>query len=504
MSNMLKCPNPSCPYVFDPSQVPVGVVLSCPRCAMQFTLGAPAAAPPPPSTTAAYPPNPPQAPFPPTDPDFTGTGPLVRSPASRSSQKAAPGRGEKSRDRQPAAPDAPPEDEAPRNNFQVFAIAGVVAVLLAGAVLAVVFAFMRRGTTEAPDIALKLPDHNAGIEAPPPGWARDDAVRVKVGSPYVVSFKRENPEAYVAFGANAFDSTHRQGANPKPSDMQIDLKQPLNKLFIIQGEEGMRKELPLAAKWMGEPLNPSDTSYPNGFHFRAKSLDGGTWKGETYTVAHKGIAYYWLSWCPEDDFEALKGEFAAFRDKTRVLELRKDWAATRSNVIDYKGDKVPYTISDAEGGWKEAKSIENERQDEPDLDKLLHAYITPRGNRQALADEAELRVYLVDSGGDPTETARDYVQRLESDRIRRLNAEFKPPTYELLTEPEPGGPTGAPRTATVVRMRSKVAESRDASRLIVASGARVGDKLVVVRAWCEWSKRDALEARLVQIAASLR
>ena len=39
MANALKCPNPSCPYLFDPTGVPAGVVLTCPRCGMRFTLG---------------------------------------------------------------------------------------------------------------------------------------------------------------------------------------------------------------------------------------------------------------------------------------------------------------------------------------------------------------------------------------------------------------------------------------------------------------------------------
>src|SRR5205823_3358296 len=47
----LKCPNPSCPYVFDPAHVPAGVVLSCPRCAMRFTLGSPT----PPAPPASHP-----------------------------------------------------------------------------------------------------------------------------------------------------------------------------------------------------------------------------------------------------------------------------------------------------------------------------------------------------------------------------------------------------------------------------------------------------------------
>src|SRR5438067_11424446 len=51
----LKCPNPSCPFLFDPSLVPPGAVLTCPRCAMRFTLGS---GPPeaPPAGTIAEPP----------------------------------------------------------------------------------------------------------------------------------------------------------------------------------------------------------------------------------------------------------------------------------------------------------------------------------------------------------------------------------------------------------------------------------------------------------------
>src|SRR5205807_9038038 len=59
MANALKCPNPSCPYLFDPTGVPAGVVLACPRCGMRFTVGPAVTAPtpspvaPPPAAPAA-------------------------------------------------------------------------------------------------------------------------------------------------------------------------------------------------------------------------------------------------------------------------------------------------------------------------------------------------------------------------------------------------------------------------------------------------------------------
>lgn len=55
MSAALKCPNPSCPFLFDPTQVPPGAMLTCPRCGMRFTLGGAPGGPPP----GAYQPPPP-------------------------------------------------------------------------------------------------------------------------------------------------------------------------------------------------------------------------------------------------------------------------------------------------------------------------------------------------------------------------------------------------------------------------------------------------------------
>jgi hypothetical protein len=34
----LKCPNPTCSFLFDPTKVPAGALLSCPQCAMRFKL----------------------------------------------------------------------------------------------------------------------------------------------------------------------------------------------------------------------------------------------------------------------------------------------------------------------------------------------------------------------------------------------------------------------------------------------------------------------------------
>jgi hypothetical protein len=400
-----------------------------------------------------------------------------------------------------------PDDYLPTrgtNKAQVFILAGIAAVLMAGTIVAGTYLiFFRKsgGDSRSADSGVKMPDMNVALEAPPAGWVRDDNVRSKVGPPYIFSYKHENPEAYVAFGA----TEPEKGRMPRPSELRRDLVAPFGKLFT---SESFGRDNPAAADWLGEAIG-RDKPYPNGFTFRAQSPDGLNWMGETYAVAHKGVAYFWLAWCPEGDYEAMKGEFADFRGKFKLLDARKDWKETRSSVNDFKGDAVPYTLSDAEGLWREvpAAQLAELKKIEPDLDKRLRIRLTPRRDRKARPEEAELSVYLLTAGGaDPTETARKFAEELETNRIKEANSDFKPPTFAELTDPPQGDPTPAdvPAPAQAVRLVSDVKESKSANRLIVASGIKAGDKTVVVVCWCEASKRDIFETKFVQIASSLR
>jgi hypothetical protein len=393
------------------------------------------------------------------------------------------------------------EESPPPNRFKYYLI-----LALGVALTTIVIGFTRLGlrllfdrdTADTPDSVTRFTDLNIGVDTPPSGWVRDDAMRVQLGSPFVMSYKRENPEAYMAFGANVFGSDHSKGRMPRQSEMKTELMRAFPKLQFDMST--YREEQPPETKWLGEPIAPA-----LGWKFKAVSKDGLAWMGEAYAVSHKGFAYYWLSWCGEGDYEGRKSDFATFRSKFRILELRQHWKESRANATDFKGDKAQYTITDAEDIWRDWP-ITDEGKSDPDLDKILRARITPPGNRTALPDEAELRVNVVDLGGDPTEVARKVAEEREIARIRELNPDFKPPTFELLTDAEQGDPIVAnvPKSTPVVRLKSRVAESKNAARLIVASGLRVGDKTVVVRCWCEVGKRPVFEARFVQIASSLR
>jgi hypothetical protein len=297
-----------------------------------------------------------------------------------------------------------------------------------------------------------------------------------------------------------------KGRAPRPTEMRNDLLAAFPKLF---DDRTRQPSAPVESSWLDEPITQVGEPYPNGFTFRVQSTDGLIWAGEAYTVAHKGIAYYWMSWCNEGDFDALKGEFAEFRGRFKLLDTRKNWKETRSQVTDYKGDTVAYTISDAEELWKEVPQADFKllKEADPDLDRRLRISLTPKRDRTARPDEAELSVYLLDGAGDdPTAAARRFAEERETNRIKTANPAFAPPTFKELTDAPQGdpSPTTVPATATVVRLLSNVKESASSNRLIVVSGLKVGDKTVVVHCWCEARKREVFETKFVQIASSLR
>jgi hypothetical protein len=460
---------------------------------MQFTLGAPAAPPP----ASAYPPSgapaapPPASAYPPSGaPAPPATSGFPQQPPTNPRREDVGDSATQERD------PIPPRSARQSSKLQLFVLAGTAAVLMAGTVLAVVYMVMNRGKNAQGDSVLKDKDRNLSIGKMPKGWAQDTTLWVKYGSPYVYGFKRENPEAYVLFGSAAYDGGQRE---PRMSEMRDDLVKPLTKMFDMTT---LTMEPALANTLMGVNI-PANL----GFKFRAQSSDALIWQGEAYAVPHRGRAYFWVSWCGESDFDTVKAEFAEFREQFKLLEPRDDWKPKKPNAVDYKGDTVSYTFTDTEDIWKEEQLDDSKP---PELIRWLRINHTPRADRKAIPEEAELRVYVLDGGGDPLSRAKDFVQNLWTERLKRDNPDLPAPTFEELTGDSQGDPVDSPLgSAPVVRYQTRVLEGKKViaateSRLLVASAIKVGDKVVVLQCWCESGKRNVFESRFIHIASTLR
>jgi hypothetical protein len=170
-----KCPNPTCPFLFDPSQVPPGAVIACPRCGLRFTL-----APMPPAP--AYPGYAPvpgygMPPAPPAEPESAFQEDLFAS-TEEPTEKAPRG---KKAPRNPDEPRRPVKGKYGALKSILFAvlIVTILASLPLGFIAMRVYNKRNLEVTET-STELKYPDLNLQFQKPAPdsGWTKHDGTRM--------------------------------------------------------------------------------------------------------------------------------------------------------------------------------------------------------------------------------------------------------------------------------------------------------------------------------------
>ncbi len=386
-------------------------------------------------------------------------------------------------------------EEGPRlpirqSRFQMFLLAGVSAVALAAAAIVVWYKVTHKGDTVPQDLVSRFKEVNLAFEPPPSPWTRDEETRGEtLGSPYILVYKRDNPEAHMAFGAKDYDPR-----SPRESELQNGLTQALAKLLDMST---IKQSDPLEHTWMGHDVK--------GFTFRAQLKLGTAVQGEAYRFAYKGIGYWFLSWTGDNNiFEEMQPSFAEARRHCKLLDLRKDWKAKQSATVPFKGERLGYTILDAEGVWEEEKDESNLKYEGEAADKLLKippGKIKPGKKKDQLQD-ATLIVYVLPGTGDPITEARQFITDKRAKEVK-TGGDYQIEFVEITGAPE-GDPITNPveNPLPVLRLQSIVKGAKDQNRFHVISAAKIGDKIVVVHAYTS-GERETLEALFIQIASSL-
>jgi hypothetical protein len=355
--------------------------------------------------------------------------------------------------------------------------------LMAGVGLMVYFKFnpvRSRGGGGAPG---ELRERNLAFDPPGAPWVQDDDTRTALGPPFFLVYKRENPEAYMAFGSRDYDTRM-----PRPSELNEGLTRPVNQLFEEVTTTPIEK-----GTWLGKSAT--------AFEFRARGRrGGGTVVGECHAVAAKGFGYWSVCWTVEGDAQDVFPDFDKTRGRFRLLDLRDKWTAREGITKPFGGHRLNYQVLDGEGIWSEPSG-----QKADEFDPAADMYLRAREKRKGrdFPDEAELLVLALDpAGDDPLAQGVKYVKD-------RRTAEETTPGVKVLFLDRTGPSEGDPANpidpiAPVVRFQEKVEGAMSRNRLRVVSAARIGDKVVVVSAWCAWEDRRLFEDRLTQIAGSLR
>jgi hypothetical protein len=433
---------------------------------MRFTLGTPAA--PPPAASPGYPP--------PGYPPGYPSAPLLNSTEAAFGTMTP----------ETAKPDG---EDGPRlpvreSKLQTFLLFAVVALALTAAGIAVWYKLTHKPDAPNQETVTRFKDVNLGFEPPPSPWVQDAETKKTLDAPFMLVYKRDNPEAYMAFGARDYKTRE-----PRGSELREVLLAALDKII----DSSSRKEYPEEVEkvWLGQDVR--------GFKFSGLQKGGGNIEGEAIAVSNKGIAYWFVSWTSNEMYPEQKSAFADGRTGCKLLELRRDWKPKQSNIADYKNTDIGYIISDPDGDWKEITDEETLKYE--GADKMLTLKLGKGRNHRP---EGTLAVFIRPPGADPLAEARTFVTERRTNQLQSANPEISVTFQDRSDTPAEQPANPIKQSSEVFRLRSTVKNALNQDRLHVISAAKIGEKIVVAHAWCDWADRDAFEAIFVQVVGSLR
>lgn len=460
--NIVKCPNPNCPFQFDASLVPAGAVVSCPQCRLQFQL---------PAYTASH--HPP-APHPTVEPADVEPLEADPAPAARRRDEERDDGPARSSSRQRAGRSAAPA-KGGMSALIAVVVAGFALVCCGGGVGAgFLLGWFKGKPSDVGDY--RFPDYGLTLNGPGDGWAKDEDTRAALGV-NLTAFKHSGPEGYVALHARKITS----------DTGKAQLLPTAKELLDAQFEDLDETFTPVEAKLLGF------TGEKYEFTGRYRATGTGC-RGEVYAVVARNTLLWVYTWGDRDGFDALAPAFDQFRANLK-LDTPKTSDAVKRPAVEFRTNSGLFTLSDAESLWK--KQADPTLKDEKG-DLLLYGFRRTAGGSLAPKEEAYLVVALLDPDGEAKGQAQ-----------KHLLTQFAegPVVTELEGEPDGDPPAGGPVPASdsVVRLALKYPDAdRGIEKLVALTTIDSGGKRVVAYAWCQLSQRAYWEQRLMLLVGTLK
>ena len=482
MSSPLKCPNPACTFLFDPSTVPPGAVIACPRCALRFTLG-------------------PAAPSYPTDPGY-GYGPPPATPEPTSAFEGNPfAESEERQDR----PSEEGDDDRPRGRrdgagastggdvlkkakgnrgalLSILVAAGIVSGIAGLAALAFILYRTNENNrrVEETSTELKYADFNLQFKKPSAesGWTQHDATRTGFNAA-LFGYQRgdeASPTAWIVGDAKKYTYAVR------PTDLRDRMMERLNENFDNVSESE-------------DPRDDSLCGLPaTRFQFRAThKKSGDSVVMEVCALASKTVGVWIFSWSPEREFTGQAEAFKGVRAGLQLAKLNDTATEAVTATKTHRSKSGLFTLKDSDGLW--AKK-------EPATDRDAAGTLWLRGTPKSQGGKnrpspVDLVVVEVEPGGDAKEQALEIV--------KKSLPEGGPIIEELTGDPTGDAASGDLEPATPVtrlKVRYKGADA-GVNRLVVFSAVESGGKRIVAYVECQLKDLPYWEQRLMQIIGSL-
>ena len=465
-----KCPNPSCPFLFDPTQVPPGAVIACPRCGLRFTLG-PSAPPP------AYGPFAPTAPPPPAH----DLGALEDRPNLDDMPTE-----ERPRTRRRDETDPRARLQRPRAGSGV----GKTIVLSVGAVLLICGALAgvlywksltrRDGEQRATSGGKEVLQTNYNIAYRPPAgnWTADDKLKQDFDGP-ILAMSSQDPVGWTVLDAKSMAYT------PLDAELHDMVRAVLSRNF---GD--LKDRLDEEPATLG---GVPGKRYLFESFFKRGNEDV---KGEVYAVGYQNKAYFVYSFAPEKKVDDIAQTFIDFRSHIRFTAAAKptDQAGYKK---DFRTQKGQYVLTATEKLWREAGDPSTQ-----DLaaDLWLSGKITIVGGG-IRPDPADVVVLVLPANTNKAGVEAYLWKSVLFDRVDNP-PQVKGITGEYEGTDPPAGPPDPKTPVSRYEIRYENAGS-DSRKFVAVSMLDTGKNVIVAVGTSVLKQRKSWEKRLVQIVGSL-
>jgi hypothetical protein len=434
-SQQYACPNPACTHIFHAADLVGRPTVTCPGCRQTFQLYAPIPA-------SAAPPAPPAA-----------------APA-------------------PAAVAAP---TAPRRRRQSGADLAMSLLMLLGTLglFGTVMVMVFFGVYQRMKSSGIGGDGEPFVSEPflytfklPPGnvWKRDDTLQVALQA-NAQRLVRADPPASFALGCR--DS---RGRNTTPEELVEEARARLTNHFQrLQDEE--KPDTTIAGQ-------PAKRLVFVGEH------DEVAVAGEVLTLSRAGIDYWFFFWAPSDAFDQARASFDDI--KGRFTFKQRTGKVDSSALKDFTG--TGYTLTDTEGVWSEY--ADDMVKDFDDAADMALTGIDKAAKKDTFR-RAQTFVLLLPPGGDPMDTAKKHILKMQKEKRGYDNAKFE--DAPLKDAQAKMGDFAGGQVAGL-----KLVISDDLAFFVVLGVAELDGKLLVVQCQCPTRIRNNWESGFVRLIGSAR
>jgi hypothetical protein len=526
MSNTLQCPNPVCTHVFAPEVVKGTAKLACPRCGSVFDFrgksagqtpaplaskpATPRPTPAPAAPPTAKPAAPPPLALPVTAPVIPIAIPVLSARPNATPVAALA----------PAAETLPEPDlqfdsgvtraasgarrRGPRSKrrgstlFLVGLFAGLVLVcggIVAGAALLVGYPPNFNLGLRPSGESWEWPQGNCAFRSPGDAWQHDKEWQVKLNVNHVM--KRARPDNYLALCFQDYK-------NRSPSE--AELLEGVNTRLKTYLPGSLETELKPAADNQTLGSQPARVLEFTGIDENSVFMTG-----ECYLLSYRGYAYWFFTWGPDKDRDAIKPEWEHLRQGFTLLENRSGWTETpRETEIagSAAGAKIGCRLKPVKGLWK-AVSLDNAEARAQYEKAALVLTGTKPGSTVKAATAATAQVVILDETipkdlAGAVVAAHDFL--LERQKDKRDGGDYTYPdtkieavqdkTLKNIDDPIGKGPTAGQVQKLIV------ANDKDRHRYVVLRVMNHPQGVVVLWLECDNRYRDYWDPEFMALLES--